>query len=492
MADKNESIPTGHIRTASGEVIPMVPEQGTEPRKNVFYSKDEHPVPIRRRHSVDMGAESFAVDRDTPENLNTGDLRDYMRLYTRLQWVFRGVFEIASAIAQIPFRVTLPLIDDETRKQTVPRHSIRRLLRKPNDILTNYELWRSTVSYLLLAGTTYWFKERDDIGIVNGLNLPRPDRIEPKKVASGEKLFINGKLIKPGQQYYKQRFINGPDDTWSHQNVVHFSLFNPLSDNWGLPHVKAGEDSAIIGLYLMTSDKAYWKNAINPRFIAKSQNELSAPTYERLKFELKNIHQGSDRHHDVAILEGIDLEELVNRHHVDRDVKIHRDMTRDEILGSIGCHHLVALFNGGSRSNLEVAYRIFWEQTVLPLAENIAQSVTRGLIWEMPPAFTADQMNEDWDITDQDFEFDTRRIRALRESEAVQSLVDFRDRQLGNRTQNEVRYDRNLGPPLPGGDDPTAMLGGPSSSVTRTDRNEFRQVEPNLRGPQPPPDNVQV
>lgn len=448
------------IRTWDDRDEPIL-GNGSRARKNLFFPPYESPSKSspRRKTFVTTPEEGFTITNSNKQvGFSVSDIRTYLELYASLSWTFRGVQEIASSIAKLPFRITAPSENDEMRRDTIRRHPLRKLLRNPNPLHTTYELMTMTISYLLLAGSAYWFIERSEMGFPVKLHVPRPDRIEPKLSSSGSRSFL-------------RRFGSDQTETWTHRDVVHFNLFNPLSEVWGLPHVKPGEDSAVVSIYHATSDKKFWRNAINPKFVlmAKGNEEMSDATFERLRLELEDIHQGVGEFHKVAVLENAELRELANEHHVSVDALRHRDAVRDENLGSLGCHHLVALFGGANRSTQEMAYRMFWEMTVLPLIENVQQTISKELLWQI--SFPLDRDLEEDDL---DFEFDTRKERALKESAASQSLIDFRYGQIGAKTINEIRYD-NGDPPIPDGERPARP---PTRfSRTRHDRNDMRTQE---------------
>ncbi len=455
-----------YIQTATGRHV-AVPQSSNTVRKNLFFPEREKQVPPekkRRDSLVYHHPEQYDVsETEKVKKLTPEDQRTYLELYQRAQWTFRAVNEVASSIAKQPHRVTVPSETDPIRRETVPHAPLKRLLRNPNPIHTTYEFFFSTVAFLILSGNSYWFIEREGgqmDGEPIGLHLARPDRVSVTPRTDGRLQFE--RRVTDGRNEKKEQ--------WTHRDVVHFTMFNPLDFSQGMPHVQPGEDSSIIDLYLKTSDKRFWKNAINPRYILEAKgDDMGEDAFERLRYELDLFHKGANEFHKVAILENAELRELTNKHHADSDVLNHRKLVRDEELGNLGAHHLVALFSGMNRSTLEMAYRLFWELTVLPIACNVQQTISKELVWQMKsPALSLEAL-------DLDFEFDTRREMALRESEEEQSLIDFRDGQMGFRTVDEIRYDRGLGGPVPGGDVPRPTMG--EFSRTRTDSNEMRSRE---------------
>jgi len=402
------------------------------------------------RSIVQMPTQHYDVLEDNRKDVAQEDITTYLELYTRLLWTYRCVFEIATSIAQMSYRIAKPTDKTKLRHTDIFSHPLFPVLRDPNPLQTQFELFWATISYLLLAGNAYWFIERDMTGSPYKLHCVRPDRVTPVPDSNGRKQY---ERVRPGKK----------TETWGYNDVVHFTMFNPVSDFWGLPAVMPGEDSAIIDLYLMRFDKAFYKNAIHPTYAIESDESMDDASFERTKREIRYWHQGVDKFHNVLLLEKAKIRQLRNEHHITDEMIESRKLTRDELFWTFGCHHLVSLGSNSNRSTLEMAYRMFWELTVLPLTVNIAQTISKELIWG--------QFSGKFGNTDIDFIFDTRSIKALKESQATESLMDFRYYQTGIQTGAEIREQRGFGDPLPWSEDAPPSVG---YAKTRFESNEER------------------
>ena len=140
----------------------------------------------------------------------------------------------------------------------------------------------------------------------------------------------------------------------------------------------------------------------------------------------------------------------------DSDFVQSSDLVRDKALMNMGCYHLVSLARGST--NTESAYKMFWQDTMMPRLRNVEQTLTKVLL-----ANESDSKLH--------FEFDTRGIAGLREDFMEESLGYFRFIQSGIMTPNEVRNKMGLQGDVEGGDIPGL---GHQPSVARFSSNEER------------------
>lgn len=61
----------------------------------------------------------------------------------------------------------------------LPDSDLQKLLKRPNPMMTEYEYWIWTITFLMLAGVSYWQKIRDGSGRVIEMWPIRPDYVRP-------------------------------------------------------------------------------------------------------------------------------------------------------------------------------------------------------------------------------------------------------------------------------------------------------------------------
>lgn len=375
-----------------------------------------------RRSLVAIDDAYYGVTRDYDTPIAKDDQRTYLELYQKLVWTFRGVNTIATSAARVPLKIW----ESGKPRKEFRIHPIYKLLDNPNNLSTRFELWVRTLAYLELCGNAYWFIERDNSGLPTKLHLPRPDRVEPVPQSGDNVLYLRRRTARGGNSF---------TEDWIMRDVVHFSYFNPTSDFQGFPPVAAGQDNAIIELYLILFGKRFFQNAIYPSQMFKASTHLSDATFERFQAELRRLHQGVESFHKVMLLEE-DITPVDDRRKTptDADYIDNRKATREDILTGLGCYQLVALLQGKTGSALREARQMFWEETMLPKLTNLQESISKELLWSNYP-----------DAEELIAEFDTRKIPALRESLLAESLANYRYWQtgvlLGNEIRNEIGID---------------------------------------------------
>ncbi len=401
----------------------------------------------RRRNLASTDYARYTLEEDLDTQLSKSDLKDYLEVYQTLHWIFIGVTNIAFSAAILPKR----LISKSTNEE-VESHPMLELFNNPNNLLTNFELFRKTISYHCLVGDAYWFIDREELSDnVEKIHVPRPDRIECKPI--DEKGYVS---------YGRQR-SSGKIEQWNMKDVVHFSSFNPLSDYQGFGSVQAAQQSSILELYQITFGKRYYQNAILPSLIFKIPEMLDEASYERVLAELQRLHVGVDKFFGVALLEAdVEPVELRKVSPEDADFQGMKEMSREEILTSLGCYHIAALLKGESKTAVLTAYRLFYEITLMPLLKNLSDTINKELLSQYS------------DGEEFKFEFDLRSAPGLRENILDQSMADYRYVMMGIKTINEVRKERGFGKDLDWGDQAPPSLGIGSRSARMGIQNEER------------------
>ena len=100
-------------------------------------------------------------------------------------------------------------------KQPLPwMHPLQQLIREPNELMTEYEMWELSTLHLGIIGRTVWFKERNRLGDVIALWPLRPDRVGPIYSIDdipGQKHLKGWSYLVPGTVIY---LPIAREDTW--------------------------------------------------------------------------------------------------------------------------------------------------------------------------------------------------------------------------------------------------------------------------------------
>ena len=357
---------------------------------------------------------NYVFGDDLTYDLHPSNYEDYprdsmtnlMSTYQNILWVFCGVNSIATNAAMVPLKIFTE--GSEGKREEVLEHPVLELFNNPNRLNTRFELFVKTFAFLELAGNSYWFLERasqnDNVAQeIFGetpikIHVERPDRVEPTSENKTERLTYNRKVDEKAVSF-KQ------DD------VCHFTHFNPYSMYTGLPTIAAGQDSLIMEMYVTTFGKRFYEHAITPSMVFTTDTELTDAAFERFKILMERQYRGAKNSHQMMLLGGgLRPLDLSTRSAADADFARTKMMLRDEIFNNLGCYHLVAINGGEAGETVRMAYKMFWQDTMLPRLSNVAQTITKELL----PFYGDENLVA---------EYDTRGVAGLRE--------DFMDESLG-------------------------------------------------------------
>jgi len=320
--------------------------------------------------------------------------RDYAALaregYSRNAIVYRAVRLIAESVGALSF-----VLYEGAAELTA--HPLLDLIARPNPRQDGASFLEAVASHLLLAGNAYI----EAVGIageganVRELYALRPDRMK----------------VVPGPDGWPQAF----EYTVAAQTVrfeqsaalppiLQLTLFNPLDDYYGLSPLEAAAVAVDTHNAAASWNKALLDNAARPSgalvYGGPEGSVLSDAQFERLKKELANQYQGVGNAGRPMVLEGGLDWKAMSLSPKDMDFMEAKHSAAREIALAFGVPPmLLAIPGDNTYSNYQEANRVFWRQTVLPLASRIGGALTQWLA----PAFGAGLM----------LAVDTDRIEAL-------------------------------------------------------------------------------
>jgi HK97 family phage portal protein len=294
--------------------------------------------------------------------------RDYAAFaregYARNPIVYRAVRMVAEAAASIPVH----LFEGQHR---LDAHPLLDLLAAPNAECCGPDLFEDWYGYLLIAGNAYM--EAVSIGgAIRELHVLRPDRM--KVIAGGDgwpdayEYTANGASV---------RFGRSPDGV--PRPILHMALFNPSNDYYGMSPIEAA--SSAIDLHNAASgwNKALLDNAARPSgalVYGGADGHLTEEQFARLKAELESNYQGAMNAGRPLLLEGgLDWKPM-SLTPKDMDFLEAKHASAREIALALGVPPMLLGIPGDNTyANYQEANRVFWRQTVLPLAARTLKAI---------------------------------------------------------------------------------------------------------------------
>lgn len=143
--------------------------------------------------------------------------------------VFATMRLLCSAVAEPPLQAATEAADG-TLDPLPKTHPLARLLDRPNELMTGYEMVELIELHAGLAGASYWWKQRTNGGAVESLWPLRPDRILPAyqpnmSAPAGERLLRGWWYAPPG---------GGTPVLIPRSDVLAFGYPNPSGETGGI------------------------------------------------------------------------------------------------------------------------------------------------------------------------------------------------------------------------------------------------------------------
>jgi HK97 family phage portal protein len=259
-------------------------------------------------------------------------------------------------------------------------HPLLDLIARPNPCQDGASFLESVTSYLLLAGNAYIEAvgvagDAPDNNRVRELYALRPDRMK----------------VVPGPDGWPQAYdytVNGQtvrfDQSVPQPAILQLSLFNPLDDYYGMSPLEAAAVAVDTHNAAARWNKALLDNAARPSgalvYDGADGAVMSDAQFERLKKELADNYQGTLNAGRPLLLEGGLDWKAMSLSPKDMDFMEAKHAAAREIALAFGVPPmLLAIPGDNTYSNYQEANRVFWRQTVLPLAGRIGAALAQWL-----------------------------------------------------------------------------------------------------------------
>lgn len=258
--------------------------------------------------------------------------------------------------------------------EALPNHPLRQLLKNPNVLMGEDELWQYTIAYMAIGGNAFWHKVRSGAGRV----------VELWPYHAGQVRCVPG-----GSAWVKGYEFNDGSTDWQpvpSEDVVHFKWpLIDLSQPWQAQPplrstARAVDTDSEIDRYLY----ALLANDAVPRTLIRQSAErfMTADEVERAKAQWKERY-GGDNRGGVAIIEaGAEVERLgLNLQELAFDAL--RKVPEARIAAAFRVPAILAGLNVGleqaTYSNYAQARLAFTQDTLVPLWRAAAAEVQSAL-----------------------------------------------------------------------------------------------------------------
>ncbi|KAB2910118.1 MAG: phage portal protein, partial [Hyphomicrobiaceae bacterium] len=282
--------------------------------------------------------------------------------------VYRAVRMIAEAAAGVPLLLY-------AGEEEIAGHPLLDLIARPNPVASAPDLLEAWYGFLLVSGNAY-LEAVAVGGEVRELHGLRPDRMKvvpgPDGWPEAFEYTADGRSVR-----FAGEVVAGV------RPILHVKLFHPANDHYGLSPIEAAATAIDVHNTASRWNKALLDNSARPSgalvYTARDGN-LSPEQYERLKSELEQGFQGATHAGRPLLLEGgLDWKSM-SLSPKDMDFIEAKHVAAREIALALGVPPMLLGIPGDNTySNYQEANRTFWRQTVLPLVNRTAKSLSAWL-----------------------------------------------------------------------------------------------------------------
>lgn len=243
------------------------------------------------------------------------------------------------------------------------------LINNPNPTQSGREFIEAKIGYLMISGNSY-----DERIMISGqpreMYTHRPDRM---KVVPGP----NG---TPKAYIYEvaSSRVTWQVDEIGKSDIRHMRLFNPLNDWYGQAPVEAAAYAIDQHNEAMKWVQALLQNSARPSGALVSKGEaLTDEQYNRLKAQMEMQYQGGANAGRPMLLEGgLDWKEM-GLSPTDMGVIDSKNSAARDISLAFGVPpQLLGIPGDNTYSNYSEARLSFWEDTIIPLVDRLAEEFT--------------------------------------------------------------------------------------------------------------------
>ena len=321
-----------------------------------------------------QGKKTYYVSGATTPLWSERGYKTFASAYVKNVIVNRAVGMVSQSCASVGNFVSKKNKAGEYKK--VENHAVSRLLSQPSKNINGVQFLNNLVSNLLIAGNAYIYCLKNEAGDVVSLELIRPDRIaiieDTFDDSHGYRYTIDGCVY----DFFTDEELGACD-------ILHIKLFNPLDDFYGLSKLESSHFSIEQHNECIKWNKSLLQNGARPSgaIVVNGNgalgNVLTSEQFDRLKTQIQEQITNANNAGKVMVLEGGLSWQDMSVSPRDMDFISTKDSAARDIALSVGVPpQMLGIKGDNTYNNMQEARLAFWEETVLPLLNNIYNDIS--------------------------------------------------------------------------------------------------------------------
>jgi HK97 family phage portal protein len=311
--------------------------------------------------------------------------------YREHVWVYACINAIAQNISGISL---LFFTGNRQDKKGVENHPLIRVFDSPNPMMGGGQLIEAAFVFLGIYGEAFYLLDREQQN-----QVPReiwsfpPTRF--REVLDRNTGLVSGWI-------YQRGATQVPLEPYE---VIFFRYFNPYHDLRGLSPLAAAQAGVNQDYWASRYNQAFFQNSAIPLGVLEVPGNLDDDEFQRIKAQWSDRHQGVNKAHSIAILEGGATYKQIGLSQKDMDFLAQRKWNREEIMavfkvpkGELGIYEDI------NYATARVQDKVFWQKTLLPKMSNfeatlwtqLFSKIEGGRIWAEFDYSGIDAIQEDF------------------------------------------------------------------------------------------------
>lgn len=365
---------------------------------------------------------------DGEQNILAGQLTD---IYERHLFVATCISYIAESFASVPLDFfSTSMRNGRTEREPADDHPIAKAFRWWNPHQSSYDAWEAVASWYLLSGVGY-------IAVLQS-DDPRYE-FELWPLMSPGVRPVRG---RNGLLGYKYR-VEGTETTLLPEEVIAIRSFSTTDRFGGMGKLFAGRRQLVTDLRAREWNDRLLQKGVHVAGMLEADDDMDPKKAKKIRDSFMKEYAGSSNAEKIMVLfGGLKYKPTTFAH---RDIMWMEQlaMTKEDISFALGVSLEVLGARSPNRAAIEMKRKIFWEDTIKPIARRIEGSLNSTFLMARDPALVA--------------EHDYSNVEALRPDRTEQVKAGQIAVSNGLYTINEYRSDVLGLEPIEGGD--VALVG---------------------------------
>lgn len=281
-------------------------------------------------------------------------------------WVYACINRIARSASAVPWQLQRRVGDDEW-EAVKGAHPLTDLINAPNPLWSRQDLIERMVFHLYLAGNAIGHKVRGLGDAIEEIWLISPDMIRP--------------IPDPVEIVRGYRVGTAPGLEIPLEDIIHNMFTDPADPAWGLSPLQVIAQTVASDVKARDWQESSMDNRATPDGVLSFHRALSEEQYRDAQRKLRGTWAGPKNARGVAVLSGTEASWIpLSLSPLEMDFLNSRKFTREEICSVFNVPPpLVGIYEQATLANIETSRVIFWQETVIPLLEDLAETFNRSL-----------------------------------------------------------------------------------------------------------------